>query len=87
MFTQAIAQLEQAGTIDSAQAQAIDTAMQSECSFDIQQLVNNGTITAAQKQAVVSALGHAKMSLAGANHANTARAGHHRHLQRHHRHQ
>lgn len=60
----AIAQLEQNGTIDHAQAQAIDAGLNG-C-FDLQQLVNNGTITAAQAQAVENALRQVKLSLANA---------------------
>lgn len=66
VFTSAIAQLEQAGTIDSAQAQAIDAQLQSH-SIDLQQLVNSRTITAAQAQAVQNALRQAKMSLGPTN--------------------
>jgi hypothetical protein len=60
----AIAQLEQNGTIDHAQAQAIDAGLNG-C-FDLEQLVNNGTITAAQARAVENALRQVKLSLANA---------------------
>jgi hypothetical protein len=66
VFTSAIAQLEQAGTIDSAQAQAIDAQVLAG-SIDLQQFVNSGTITAAQAQAVQNALTQAKMSLSATN--------------------
>jgi hypothetical protein len=66
VFTSAVAQLEQAGTIDSTQAQAIDAQLHSH-SLDLQQLLNSGTITAAQAQAVQNALRQAKMSLSPPN--------------------
>jgi hypothetical protein len=88
VFTSAIAQLEQAGTIDSAQAQAIDAQLQSK-SFELQQLVDSGIITAAQAQAVQNALRQAKMSLSPTNGtagtANVRHVGRHRHVRRRHR--
>jgi hypothetical protein len=83
-ITAAIAHLEQAGTIDQAQEQAIDAQLRACGPFDLRPLVDNGTITAAQAQAVQDALAHAKVSLANAQHASTSRAGHHRHHRRHH---
>jgi hypothetical protein len=69
VFTSAVAQLEQAGTIDSTQAQAIDAELQG-CTFDLQHLVDSGIITTAQAQAVNDALVHAKMTLASAEGAH-----------------
>ena len=64
-FTSAVAQLEQAGTIDSTQARAVDTFLAQSCSVNgLQPLVNDGTITAAQAQAVDGALVQTKVSLA-----------------------
>lgn len=65
VFTAAVARLEQAGTIDSTQAQAIDAQLQAgTVEGGLQQLVDSGTLTATQAQTVVTALAHAKMSLA-----------------------
>lgn len=63
VFTAAVARLQQSGTIDQAQAQAIDAQLSSG-SLDLQQLVTAGTITAAQMQIVNNAFIQAKMSLA-----------------------
>lgn len=62
-FTAAVTRLEQSGTIDQAQARAINAQLSSG-SIDLQQLVTDGTITAAQMQAVNNAFIQVKMSLA-----------------------
>jgi hypothetical protein len=64
IITAAIAQLVQAGTIDSAQAQAINVQICDNGGLDVQQFVDGGTLDATQAQAVQNALAHAKMSLA-----------------------
>jgi hypothetical protein len=85
VFASAIAQLAQAGAIDSAQAQAIDAQIRSQ-SLDLQQLVNSGIITAAQAGAAQNALAQAKMSLGPANRAaGSAKRGNVRHVSRHRR--
>lgn len=68
VFAAAIARLEHAGTIDSAQERAIDAALASN-NYDMQGLVNNGTITYAQAQSVSQALRNIKESAAQTNSA------------------
>jgi hypothetical protein len=73
VITAAITQLVQDGTIDSAQAHAIEAEIEDAGGLDVQQFVDSGTLDASQAQAVQHALAHAKMSLAANNSAGPAK--------------
>jgi hypothetical protein len=62
-FTDAVAQLVQAGTISAAQGQAVDAQIETG-SMDPQQMVSRGVLTAAQMAAVNDRLIAVKKSLA-----------------------
>jgi hypothetical protein len=62
-FLAAVAQMEQAGTIDQAQARVLDADIQ-KGRVDPDQLVANGTLTQAQADTVMERLGTVKRSLA-----------------------
>jgi hypothetical protein len=70
-FLDAIAQLQQAGTITAAQAHTLDTAIESG-RINPDQLVADHVVTAAQMQAVNAKLIAIKMSLAAAAHPGSA---------------
>jgi hypothetical protein len=63
-FTDAIAQLVQAGTINAAQGRALDAQIETG-SMDPQRMVSRGVLTAAQMAAVNDRLVAVKKSLAG----------------------
>jgi hypothetical protein len=67
-FLDAIAQLQQAGTITAAQARTLDAAIESG-HIDPDKLVADGVVTAAQMKAVNDKLIAIKMSLAAQAHA------------------
>jgi hypothetical protein len=67
-FLDAIAQLQQAGTISAAQARALDADIQSG-SIDPEKLIADGVVTAAQMQTINERLIAIKMSLATQAHA------------------
>lgn len=73
-FLAAVAQLEQAGTINAAQARVLDADIRSG-SMDTNQLVANGTLSSAQMQAVNNRLIAVKRSLAPAGSAPSACTG------------
>ena len=62
-FLAAVAQMEQAGTIDQAQARVLDVDIQ-KGRIDPDQLVANGTLSQAQADTVMERLGAVKRSLA-----------------------
>jgi hypothetical protein len=62
-FLAAVAQMEQAGTIDQAQARVLDADIQ-KGRVDPDQLVANGTLSQAQADTVMERLGAVKRSLA-----------------------
>lgn len=64
-FLAAIAQLQQAGTINSAQARILDNDIRAG-SIDASKLVADGTLSSSQMQAVMERLGAVKRSLAPA---------------------
>jgi hypothetical protein len=70
-FLDAIAQLQQAGTITAAQAQTLDTAIESG-RIDSEKLVADHVLTADQMKAVNDKLIAIKMSLAAAAHPGGA---------------
>ena len=69
-FLDAIAQLQQAGTINAAQARTLDADIESG-SIDPRKLVADGVVTAAQMKAVNDRLIAIKMSLADQAHAQS----------------
>lgn len=70
-FLDAIAQLQQAGTITAAQARTLDAAIESG-RIDSDKLVADGVVTASQMKAVNDKLIAIKMSLAAQAHAGGA---------------
>jgi hypothetical protein len=70
-FIDAIAQLQQAGTISAAQARTLDAAIESG-RIDPGKLVADGVVTAAQMKAVNDKLIPIKMGLAAQAHAGSA---------------
>ncbi len=64
-FLAAVAQMEQAGTIDQAQASVLDADVRNG-RIDPDQLVANGTLSQAQADTVMERLGAVKRSLAPA---------------------
>ena len=70
-FLDAVAQLQQAGTISAAQAQTLDADIESG-SIDPKKLVDDGVVTAAQMQAVNDRLVAVKMGLAAQAHSQAA---------------
>ena len=70
-FLDAIAQLQQAGTISAAQAQTLDADIESG-SIDPQKIVADGVVTASQMKAVNDRLAAVKMSLAAQAHAGAS---------------
>jgi len=69
-FLDAIAQLQQAGTINAAQARTLDAGIESG-SIDPRKIVADGVVTAAQMKAVNDRLIAIKMSLADQAHAQS----------------
>ena len=72
-FTDAVAQLVQAGTITAAQGRALDTQIESG-SMDPQAMVREGVVSAAQMQAVNARLIAVKESLGAQMHPDAASA-------------
>jgi hypothetical protein len=72
-FLDVIAQLQQAGTINAAQAHTLDGYIESG-SMDAKKVVADGVLTAAQMKAVNDRLVAVKMSLAQQAHAGSAAA-------------
>lgn len=70
-FLDAIAQLQQAGTITAAQARTLDAAIESG-RIDPDKLVADGVLTASQMKAVNDKLIAIKMSLAAQAHAGSS---------------
>ena len=70
-FLDAIAQLQQGGTITAAQARTLDAAIESG-HIDPDKLVADGVVTAAQMKAVNDKLIAIKMSLAAQAHAGSS---------------
>lgn len=74
-FLAAVAQLQQAGTINAAQARVLDADIRTG-SIDSEALVANGTLTSAQMQAVNDRLAAVKRSLAPDAGSGTAADAH-----------